>query len=1198
MNKILRFSFITLLMMLCGTTFADETTIWSEDWQSAEAGALVEDVTNANATYQGDGNYIKLYENSNDATNIELLVPKSSRGVSFQADVTLNGATSMKLTFTINKNVAVTSNTSGAALTKVSNTEYTITVPSGTAKLNLTFTMEVDQNGRLDNIMLVATEGSGETPVDPDPDPSGETVTLDFDTDYATLFPTLPGVSESGTTDGDFTETTTSTAVDGVTVTVEATESGTANRIWSSSPRLRLYSKSITIKSEKSFNKIVFSPFATNNSLIAKSNVPSSGALEGPETQKGDVTWTGAAVKELTITIAGNTQIGKMVITLGEGGTDIVKVPVPTITGTAEFTDKTKVTITCADEDAAIYYTIDGSDPKTSSTVETYSEPFELTETATVKAYVEDVEGNTSDVVEKTFTKKEAPAGVEAANIAAFLALPDKTQNITLTLANARVLAFGKNNIIVNDGTGGMDIYKLSGVTVKQGDILNGTVTGPRSDYNNVPELNTPTANTITVTESTITATKTTVAAIADAEIFTDLFKLENVEVVEDGGKYYIKDGDKQIQLYANQLGIGSLAVGTFTIEGVVGTYKTDKQFWPTSMESTQPIEIEKAANIAALKALDKGKEAELTLTNAQVLYAWKSTNGNIQAYVRDASGAMCFDFRGANAAAGEKFETNKIVNGTIIISNSVYNSLPQASATAETNDSKLTFADGSEAVPVSATIATVPNYICDLVEIEIDEIVSDEAEKPKYYAKSGDDQIQIYNQFHVADYEDLSAFVGPASKVKGIAVIYQTASMEEPVYEIYPVADGIEQTAAAEDAPELQAPEGWTKAISNGNLAGEDVKNYVSKEAPAANGSPATIVAGAGKDGSRGIVVKSADDPAQAWDTQFWIKVDEALPAGTKLHVQFDYKASKAAKATTQAHGEPGAYQHWAAIGDVNFTTDWQTFSTDIEVSSDMATGSGGNGLLSIAFNLAEEKTATEYYFDNFGVWYQKPAPVAEWTDLIVNGDMEGDDMQCFYATEQGVGGPFVAKATPGIGKDGGKAIKVQTGDAPATDWDSQFFIRLPYQLPAGTKFKLSFDHKASVEGSSDTQCHAEPGQYIHYTCAGSPTSTTEWQTYTYEGTVPSQCDGSAGDGFDKIFQTIAFNLAKNKTATEFIFDNVKFEVPTSVAEGLTPNPSGITNVYREVPVNGVRYNLEGIRVNENYKGIIIMNGRKYIVK
>ena len=1055
-----------------------------------------------------------------------------------------------------------------------------------------------------DNVVITFSGegGGGDTPVTPDPDPQPSTdgITFDFDADANTLFGIEGSSSGSGSSyvaDGEFNEDKTAT-VDGVSVTVTAseTDASSRNRIWASAPKLRLYNGSLTVTApaDQNISKISFEGLSWNSSKkVMNFNATASVGDLVVSTESSDktATWTGSA-SSIEFTIGSNTQIGKMVVTLGEGGSTPDEVAVPVINGTTEFEESTTVTITCADEDNVIYYSTGGD-------FQEYVGPFTLTETTTVKAYTEDVLGEVSKTIEKTFTKKEKPAGTEAANIAEFLALPDKTQNITLTLTNARVLAFGKNNVIVNDGTGGMDIYKLSGVTVKQGDILNGTVTGPRSDYNNVPELNAPTANTITVTESTITATKTTVAAIADAELFTDLFKLENVEVVEDGGKYYAKDGDKQIQIYTNQLGIGSLAAGTFTIEGVVGTYKTDKQFWPTSMESTQPIEVVKAADIAALKALDKGKEAELTLTNAQVLYAWKSTNGNVQAYVRDASGAMCFDFRGSFAAAGEKFETNKIVNGTIMVTNSVYNGLPQASAYADTNDENLTFADGSEAQTVSTTIPNVKNYICDLVEIEIDEIVSDGAEKPKYYAKSGDDQIQIYNQFHVADYEALSAFVGPASKIKGIAVIYQTASMEEPVYEIYPVADGIEQAAVAEDAPELQAPEGWTKAVSNGNLAGEDVKNYVSKEAPATEPVEVTIVAGAGKDGSRGIVVKSADDPSQAWDTQFWIKLDEALPAGTKLHVQFDYMANKAAKASTQAHGNPGAYQHWACIGDVNFTTEWQTYSTDIEVSSDMATGSGGNGLLSIAFNLSEEKTATEYHFDNFGVWYQKPAPVSDWADLIVNGDMEGDDMQCFYATEQGVGGPFVASTTPGIGKDGGKAIKVQSADSPANDWATQFFIRVPYQVPAGTKFRLSFDYKADVAGSADTQCHAEPGQYIHYTCAGSPSFTTEWQSYEYEGTIPSQCDGSDNNnGYKNTFQTIAFNLAKNKVATGFIFDNVKFEVPKSVAESLTPNPSGIETVRITESQNNVRYNLSGVRVNENYKGIVIMNGRKYIVK
>ena len=181
-------------------------------------------------------------------------------------------------------------------------------------------------------------------------------------------------------------------------------------------------------------------------------------------------------------------------------------------------------------------------------------------------------------------------------------------------------------------------------------------------------------------------------------------------------------------------------------------------------------------------------------------------------------------------------------------------------------------------------------------------------------------------------------------------------------------------------DDPELEAPEGWINLIANGNLADSVVTNYYAKEAPSADIVAARIVAGAGKNNSRGIVVKSADHPAQAWDTQFWIKVNEPLATGSKLHVEFDYAANKAAKVSTQAHGEPGAYQHWGMIGDVNFTTEWQHFSQDVEISDAMAKGDNGNGngvgLISIAFNLAEDSVATEYYFDNFGVWCQKPYP------------------------------------------------------------------------------------------------------------------------------------------------------------------------------------------------------------------------------
>jgi len=410
-----------------------------------------------------------------------------------------------------------------------------------------------------------------------------------------------------------------------------------------------------------------------------------------------------------------------------------------------------------------------------------------------------------------------------------------------------------------------------------------------------------------------------------------------------------------------------------------------------------------------------------------------------------------------------------------------------------------------------------------------------------------------------------------------------------------------ITREAGAKDEELAKAPEGWKSVIVNGNLAGKENANFIAKEYPASDGTPAAITAGNGKDGSRGIVVNSKDKVSQAWDTQFWIMTSETLPAGTKVHVEFDYKADKAAKASTQLHGNPSNYMHWAAIGDVNFTAEWQHFTNDFEVATE------ANGMQSIAFNLNELAEANSYYFDNFIVWVQMPEPVTDWADIIVNGSMEGESAECFYVTEQGVGGPFLAQFTEGIGKDGGKAVKVQTADKPANDWASQFFVRLPYQLSAGTKFRFSFDYRASVAGQAETQAHNEPEQYIHYACAGSPNFTTEWQNYEYEGIVPSQCNGGDNSGgYKNDFQTIAFNLAKNKVATTFVFDNVKFEVEASVLANLVKDPAvnptpypvvGIETIAAE-EAEGRYYDLQGRRVDNPTKGLFIKNGKKVVVK
>ena len=159
---------------------------------------------------------------------------------------------------------------------------------------------------------------------------------------------------------------------------------------------------------------------------------------------------------------------------------------------------------------------------------------------------------------------------------------------------------------------------------------------------------------------------------------------------------------------------------------------------------------------------------------------------------------------------------------------------------------------------------------------------------------------------------------------------------------------------------------------ISNSDMEGDDNSNFISKES---NGQVvnSTITDGIGKDGSRGVKVVSPAGAAEDWDTQFWILLPKPLQEGTKCHVEFDYKASQAASADTQAHFDPGSYQHWQAIGNPNFTTDWQHYTADVTIDASMA---GANGMKSVAFNLSKTRDAeVTYYFDNIVFEVEKTA-------------------------------------------------------------------------------------------------------------------------------------------------------------------------------------------------------------------------------
>lgn len=163
----------------------------------------------------------------------------------------------------------------------------------------------------------------------------------------------------------------------------------------------------------------------------------------------------------------------------------------------------------------------------------------------------------------------------------------------------------------------------------------------------------------------------------------------------------------------------------------------------------TPPVEETKAENIAAFKALASGTTATLTLKNAQVVYknvyTTKSGATNTEYYVRDASGAIQF------FNTDLELNVNQVINGTVEVTYSPFNELPEAKKTANTSAEKLTITDGEAAVPTKVTVAdlTTNKYLCDLVTVENANIISETSgTHTNQYLTNGTDKVMIYDKF------------------------------------------------------------------------------------------------------------------------------------------------------------------------------------------------------------------------------------------------------------------------------------------------------------------------------------------------------------------------------------------------------------------------------------------------------------------
>ena len=450
------------------------------------------------------------------------------------------------------------------------------------------------------------------------------------------------------------------------------------------------------------------------------------------------------------------------------------------------------------------------------------------------------------------------------------------------------------------------------------------------------------------------------------------------------------------------------------------------------------------------------------------------------------------------------------------------------------------------------------------------------------------------------------------------------------------------------------------------------------------------------------GQVADTEGDPS-AWDNQFWIQSPKMLKVGSQFKLHFRYKASEAATTNTQFHHQnPSDYVHWQAIGDINFTTEWQEYDGVVTVP-DAATDAW-----SIAFNLnPQNKNAVNFYFDDLSLSLMKldegyfvassntatgieydfdnateftvdddliVATVGTkgkqdtWVNEVMISTVRGNDRAFKSATLKPTGtvvndpdtwldyteGSNAKIKLPAAGvwtisiDTAGKQINFvklegekdqepldikpntsvvvvhgqERDDLADTDtevreeeggsgqpWDNQFFILANRTLEAGEVTVLEFDYQSTIEAKTTTQCHGAPGAYMHWNCIGDVNFTPEMQHFSTTFTVPSEANG---------MQSIAFNMAEIKAACDYTITNVVWKLEDNtetlinetgvenfiVKEGagtephVYVDPTGINNTVVDSNVSSAAYNLAGQRVSNSYKGIVVKNGKKFIVK
>ena len=373
-----------------------------------------------------------------------------------------------------------------------------------------------------------------------------------------------------------------------------------------------------------------------------------------------------------------------------------------------------------------------------------------------------------------------------------------------------------------------------------------------------------------------------------------------------------------------------------------------------------------------------------------------------------------------------------------------------------------------------------------------------------KYFTKEGDDENATYTV-------DIKAIV----KDKGFCHLHAIKGANWADVTVTSM-----EVEKAENAPTV----GWTNLIINSDMEGDDVSSFFTK-VNQGDPEPSVIVDGEGVDGSRCIKVEATEKKADAWDNQFWFRFSEIVPAGTKYRVSFDYRADADAKASTQAHAEPGDYIHYDMLGDVNFTTDWNNFYKEGVVTANQAGPNTGGGLFtSIAFNLNELADANNYYFDNISFEVFKLGTLVEYSMDVIKIDFGFDTNIPALVAASGKPRLLFPKSCVKVTVDGDPLEEADITSVEAFA-DGRFFIFC----------EAAIDGEVNVKFTNPT----DPAYHLVYTSAA------------VEGQSVANYDGPATENEDVAMEEGAFAyIYLEPVIIESDPENGSFNLPNSLKE------------------------------------------------